>query len=51
MASLILFLTVLAVSVPGLILCIAKLVDVCNWSCTYTDLVKVDNLHLMQSTD
>ena len=51
MASLKLFLTVLAVSVPGLILCIAKLVDVCKWSCTYTDLVKVDNLHLMQSTD
>ena len=51
MVPLKLFLTVLAVSVPGLILCIAKLVDVFKWSYTYTDLGKVDNLHLMQSTD
>ena len=51
MVPLKLFLTVLAVSVPGLILCIAKLVDVCKWSGSYADLEEVDNLHLMQSTD
>ena len=51
MVPLKLFLTVLAVSAPGLILCIVKLLDVYKWSCSYTDLEKVDNLHLMQSTD
>ena len=47
-----LFLIVPDVILPGLILCIAKCIDECNWYCSYTDLVqKLYNLHLMQSTD
>ena len=47
-----LFLTVLAVIVPGLVLCVANFIDKCKWCCAYTDLEKnIYNLHLMQSTD
>ena len=35
-----LFLTVLAVSVPDLILCIAKFIDERKWCCSYTDMTK-----------
>ena len=37
---LILFLTVPAVTVLGLILCIAKIIDERKWCCSYTDLSK-----------
>ena len=45
-----LFLTIPAVSVTGLILCIAKFIDERNWYCSHTDLSK-KYLHLMQSID
>ena len=35
-----LLLTVPSVSVPGLILCIAKFIDERKWCCSYTDLAK-----------
>ena len=34
------FLTIPAVSVPGLILCIAKFIDEHKWCCSYTDQAK-----------
>ena len=36
-----------AVREPALILCIAKSFDKRNWCCSYTDLEKKYNLHLM----
>ena len=45
-----LLLTVLDVNVNGFILSIAK-VDEPNWYCSYTDLTKIHNMHLLQNTD
>ena len=46
-----LLLTDLTLSVPGLILCIAKFIDKRKWCYSYTDQAKKYNLHLVQNTD
>ena len=46
-----LLLTIPAVSVLGLILCIAKFIDERKWCCSYADLAKTYNLLLTQNAD
>lgn len=45
------FSTVPAVSVPGLILRIAKFINKRKWPYSYTDLENICNLHMMQIAD
>ena len=46
-----LFLTVNAVSVPGIILRIANFIDESRFYCPYLNMTKISNLHLMQITN